>query len=322
MEIEINMINVEDGDAIILTLKDQATSEVVVIDGGKKYFNERVKPRLDAILKENNKTGPDLLICTHMDSDHIKGCISIVSAYGNNIKELWAFGPNQYIDENFGEYSNILFEQNHRYYVSGFFYHATLATEMLLERAKELYESYAQLNQLFGLLRHIDFDKQKIKDPVRGTQFKNYPFHVLSPTHDFFRKYINDKGNAFQNLTAMAKAWNVNRASVVCKLANGDKGYLFTGDADKTTLKEIPQNEISNLHFLDVPHHGSIANIDKSLISLMKPKISFISAAGYVHHPNPEVVELLKKHGQVEITNTPTTTQYLLLNKDSEIKRI
>lgn len=324
MEVEINMINVEDGDAIIVILRNEGKSDVIVIDGGEKYFNERVKKRLDQILKqEGDKKGPDLLICTHIDSDHILGCINIVKEYGNEIGEIWAFHPSKYLSQKIDEFAEVILREEKRDSIRGWGNYYNLMNENLVKEGAQLYESYTQLLSLYKLLDAIKYNK-KVKEPVMGRTFKDYPFKLIFPNLNFFDQCINQKNKFGANIISMAKRWKVNRASAVCLLTNGSDKYLFTGDADKTTLQNIPNKEtvINDLKFLDVPHHGSIANINEALVDIMKPNISFISAVNDTHHPSNDVKSWLQKYGKVQVTNEDANTWYLKLDKDGKFERV
>jgi len=47
MKVEINVINVEDGDAIILMLTDNDRKSLILIDGGYKKYYPKVKKGLN-----------------------------------------------------------------------------------------------------------------------------------------------------------------------------------------------------------------------------------------------------------------------------------
>lgn len=90
MDVKITMLNVKDGDAMIVELKKQRQQLVIVIDGGESnYYETKMKPQLEAILKKHNKKAPDIVVCTHYDSDHIGGLIPLIEDYISDIKEVW-----------------------------------------------------------------------------------------------------------------------------------------------------------------------------------------------------------------------------------------
>jgi hypothetical protein len=63
MKVEINMINVEDGDAIIVQLEKKGEKALIVIDGGYKGHYKKLKKRLDELIPEYKNT-INLVICT------------------------------------------------------------------------------------------------------------------------------------------------------------------------------------------------------------------------------------------------------------------
>lgn len=73
MEIKIEMLDIGDGDAIIIHLKRELENLIILIDGGNSKNVPKVLAKLDPILVESGKEGPDLIVCTHYDSDHIGG---------------------------------------------------------------------------------------------------------------------------------------------------------------------------------------------------------------------------------------------------------
>lgn len=74
MEVRVNMLNVLDGDAILVELEKLDEKMVMVIDCGKaKYYHEKVKDRLEEVLRRNEKSSPDIVVCTHYDSDILVG---------------------------------------------------------------------------------------------------------------------------------------------------------------------------------------------------------------------------------------------------------
>lgn len=319
MEVEINMINVEDGDAIILVLSDDDKTDVIVFDGGDCHF-DRVKQRLDEILEEHDKTGPDLLICTHIDADHILGCTELISVYGNNVGELWVFPPSTYLLGNEDKMIKTFTPELIYTSIEGWGNYTALSKKFILKEGFEIFESFNQLKTLFELLKAMNFDMRKIQPPIKGRKFKDYDFEVLMPSEDFFKKYINAKNDFRKNIVDTSKNWNTNRVSVVTLLKNNGKQYLFTGDADRVSLNTLAEN-VSELHFLDVPHHGSIANISEDLASKFSAKLSFVSGVNDDHHPDDNVVNWLKTGGDVYITNKPVETWYLKLTKHGIVER-
>jgi beta-lactamase superfamily II metal-dependent hydrolase len=91
-----------------------------------------------------------------------------------------------------------------------------------------------------------------------------------------------------------------NNSSVILLFEPEGKKFLFTSDAGPVALKKAHNiYKLFNLHWLDVPHHGSRYNLSSELIGIFKPKIAYISCDGSKHYPSQAVVEELKKVGCV-----------------------
>ena len=58
MNIQITMVDVEDGDAIILLLKDDGNQFVVLIDAGRKQYAEKVISKLDGDTGQSRQAKP------------------------------------------------------------------------------------------------------------------------------------------------------------------------------------------------------------------------------------------------------------------------
>jgi len=69
---------------------------------------------------------------------------------------------------------------------------------------------------------------------------------------------------------------------------------------------------LTDLSFLDVPHHGSKRNLSSKVLAKIKAGTAFVSAAeGSPKHPAKKVTNALKKHGaRVYVNNKGNTIQH------------
>lgn len=100
---------------------------------------------------------------------------------------------------------------------------------------------------------------------------------------------------------------STNDYSVVVKLVNGMSSFLFTGDAEELSEKEILKNNKSLLvsNVLKLGHHGSVTSTSQEFLDAVHPNIAVIfSETGNSYgHPHKEIIERLeKKH--VDILRT------------------
>ncbi len=92
-----------------------------------------------------------------------------------------------------------------------------------------------------------------------------------------------------------------NNSSLILFLQLDDRRILFTWDAGKWWLNkaiEFADNNglnVSEIDFLDVPHHGSKRNVWPTILDRLKPKVAFISCPkdGDPKHPSRKVINAL-----------------------------
>ncbi|MBA6157375.1 MBL fold metallo-hydrolase [Tenacibaculum sp. S7007] len=364
MEIEINMINVEDGDAIILTLKKEDKKALILIDGGYKKYYPKLKKRLEELLPSfDNKI--DLVICTHYDNDHIGGIEKMLDDYHQIIQEIWIH-----------KISDTLTEQV-----------SLMKSE--LDSIEKIEEEYKRFKTLAGINEHQDFLiiegyrdllrvsekliqydlESKTKEPTRGDYLEGFEeFTVISPTAKYYNSFLHElKGETFlkdirnnisenkmilesfeefTDLQEIRKGIDLstpcsrleksslknsvtatNMVSIVTLLKANDCKYLFTGDAGIETFEDqnILDEDIKNLDWLDLPHHGSKNNTSEIMLSHFNPKTVFVSARGTANRPHYLIKQCLKNKetgDNIFVTNSDEETWYLKYDENGNTERI
>lgn len=271
MKAEINMINVEDGDAIFVGLdKENGEKALIVIDGGYGWFYEdRVKKRLEELLpRYNNEIR--LMICTHYDNDHLVGARKILDDHNDKIKEIWIHKVQGSLSDQIEKMEIALDQmilegesQKELKHLSGISDRLGLIT---IESYRELIGFIKKIKQ-YGL-------ESKVCEATRGKKLLGFEefFEVVGPTASFYNKYLNDlvdekyaedlrynliEGaqllDSFQEFTEAEKMRKdidnfnacealetssvenrvtaTNLVSIVTLLQVGEKKFLFTGDA-------------------------------------------------------------------------------------------
>lgn len=118
----------------------------------------------------------------------------------------------------------------------------------------------------------------KITRPVPGTAYSlgNASFTILAPN-----------GSKYEDL---------NNYSVVVKLVFGNSSFLFTGDAESRSEKEILKNGFDiKADYLKVGHHGSITSTSDDFLNAVNPKYAVISVGkdNNYGHPANETIQKL-----------------------------
>jgi beta-lactamase superfamily II metal-dependent hydrolase len=313
VNINIKILGVKDGDAIIITMTKASKSIIILIDSGEKSFKEKVILELNKSLSSLNKQAPDLIVCTHFDSDHLGGMIDIVNYFKRNIKCVWLHKPNEAMQKAF-----VLPEKYFKRRVDlipsyeAFTFKSEMQKANLLEQAEIVLESIPQLKSLVDTINKYGIN---IKEPFAGRTIVNdWPeISVIGPTQEYFHKLFPN-GIAFsKNLIREEASFNLlcesklyalstkkpceildenlgakkltatNKASIILNITCNEKKYLFTGDAGIESFENITNYKevLKDIFFLKIPHHASRNNISSNLISLMNPIYASVSGDSY-----------------------------------------
>jgi competence protein ComEC len=141
------------------------------------------------------------------------------------------------------------------------------------------------------LLAEIKKQGVKFTAPKRGAtrQFGDVKLEVINPPE----RFIDD---------------HTNNASLVVRLTYGNKRFLFTGDAEIASWKDMLASEKNKLRadVLKSAHHGSSNGTTQEILDAVNPSIYTIScAAGNdYHHPHPKVVSLLERNREIRVYRT------------------
>lgn len=358
MNVEINMINVENGDAVILMLQDTARKSLILIDTGFKKHFHKIQRRLEEVLPLfDNKI--DLLICTHYDNDHIGGVEDLLDNYHAAVQKIWIHKIDQSLSEleqKFQSEISLLESANKPTTI------LRILKSFQSTQNELIVEDYKQLLRVISKLKDYGLE-EKIEQPVHGTFLKKFPeFKVVSPTSAYYNSNLealkresikedskaNHKSNSdlirsFQRflevqlfspcdqLETSSTANNVsaaNMVSIVTLLKAGDKKYLFTGDAGIESFTiHTPgwEQDLKDLFFLDLPHHGSKNNTSKKMLDVFNPKTAFVSAKNTSGKPSLYIKQCLKSKNnnqRFEVTNENSTTWYLKFDDQGNFQRV
>ncbi len=334
MTVKIHVLNVKDGDAIIVELIKPKKSLVMVIDGGEPlYYTQKLKPKLVEVLQLHNKKAPDVVVCTHYDSDHIGGLIPLIEEYIADIKEVWVHKTPELIA---GYLNASIASETTGSTVHDSLLHLHPKHEKIIHEKTELYiESLPQLKRLLDSiptdkLKQVFHKQQPLTDwpeiKILGPT-KAYYDSLFPPTKSFAH-FVSEEfietpetqanlsvkplfpilANPCARLKKDSETYltPTNKASIILAIDDLRRRYLFTGDAGIESLKKIPdyEKELKNLFFLKVPHHASNNNISRELIELMQPIYAYNSGD---KHQDEEVLLCLaakKRNKLVKSTKT------------------
>lgn len=91
---------------------------------------------------------------------------------------------------------------------------------------------------------------------------------------------------------------NLNDASLVVRIQDGDHSMLFSGDVEAEAEHACGGTNV-HVQLLKVPHHGSDTSSSDAFIDAVHPSWAVISVGeqNTFHHPSPAVLERFRKRG-------------------------
>ncbi|HUC79459.1 MAG TPA: MBL fold metallo-hydrolase [Flavisolibacter sp.] len=318
---------------------------VILIDTGKDYHLKAILLELMPILERYGKKGPDLILCTHYDFDHIGSLDKIVERFHLHTKNFWMHKTHQLI--RIAERLEPLLDG------SGLFLPDEDAEILHVQQGGII--DYAD-DDIQDLLQNLFHEKEVLRmmerlgiDPVEPIynrcSLEGWPeIKVLGPTLEYYNELfpehfdwggylesekselttrketdVPEGATAFERLDNWIRsaltATNRNSAIVLIETVQGK--FLFAADAGIESFQRIPDYKtvLTDVHFLKVPHHGSANNLNTELIQLMNPDIAFISGK---KHLSPLVVDALRLQGTTVLTTLEEgrTLQYPLSPKE------
>jgi beta-lactamase superfamily II metal-dependent hydrolase len=161
---------------------------------------------------------------------------------------------------------------------------------------------YAHTTKTFeDVLLAIKNKGLKISTPIPGDTFNlgEAKFSILAPNGDNY-KSINDY-------------------SIVLRMEYGNNSFLFTGDSEDLSEKEILEKKYNvQADVLKVAHHGSTTSTSDEFLNAVSPEFAVISCGegNDYGHPHKEIVSKLNKKG-IKILRTDELGT-IVINSDGE----
>ncbi|MCL2357567.1 MAG: MBL fold metallo-hydrolase [Defluviitaleaceae bacterium] len=92
---------------------------------------------------------------------------------------------------------------------------------------------------------------------------------------------------------------NLNNASVVLRMTHGANSFLFTGDAEVPSERNMLDNGMYlRSDIMQAGHHGSRTSSSSDFVAAVNPRVAAISvgAGNSYNHPHTEILDLFEEH--------------------------
>jgi beta-lactamase superfamily II metal-dependent hydrolase len=299
------MFSLGKADSILVTSWTGSTVVRVLIDGGNSGDAATILGKLSSRQIKHL----DHVVCSHPHDDHAGGLEHILKSPALTIGKVWTHLPWKHIDY-----------QRLRMLLSAV---DQKKVARIISRSLETQRKIAEI---------IDARKIPFEEPFQGASIG--PLFVCGPSRQFYRALLRDfadlqKLSEFDsNLQSYELARTIeeifgtesegdlggaptapeNDSSVILFAGHGTSRLLFTADAGVPALTAVVNAyDLSNLSWMQIPHHGSRRNLTRELVEYFRPAVAFVSADGTVKHPRRKVVNAFKAVGtKVYSTHHPS----------------
>jgi len=314
------------GDALWIEYGTRSAPSRVIVDGGTLETETVVQDRIRAV--GSSSVVIDLLVVTHVDSDHIAGILKLLAAQnpGVTFRDVW-FNAWRHLDPTHipsgdilgpaeGEYLSVRLTDRHDPWNVAFGGKAVVVPDAgnlpvrTLDRGMKLTLLSPTQAQLSALIPKWKQDVQKAhlvpgdlavaRDRLAG--LKRYvPKDVLGGTIDV------------ETLAAQpfhSDTTKPNASSIGFLAEYEGRSCLFTGDGQMPvlvpTLRRLCNERGTDrlaVDALKMPHHGSRANISVEFLKLLDCGNYIVSSSGAIYnHPDTEAIARVITHGGVRPT--------------------
>lgn len=309
----LEALDASEGDCLLLLYGTARQPRLVVIDGGpRSTCDAALLPRLLALRSKFPRDAPlpvELLVVTHVDSDHIAGIVALTGrllerrAAGAEpplvIKELWH-----------NSFDGVLGEQQVRRAID--FVNRLPEAETSAgvvasaSEGRKLHDDAAAL----GMAINAEFADLVARADDAGVEVPcgdGLTLTVLGPARqqldDFRREWdatLGKQASAHGQVAATPDTSRPNLASIVLLAECRGRSMLLAGDARGDHILagleaagKLPPGGTMHIDVFKLPHHGSCRNNSDELLQRVTADTYVISANGKHANPDRETLERL-----------------------------
>ncbi len=301
--IEIDMLDLGKADSILVTRWNNGVPTTILIDGGNSSDDAKVL----AFLKGRGVTYLDHIVCSHPHADHASGLIQIVESRNIDFGQAWIHLPWNHVDWTCVQ-------------------RALNESKASAKRVSKIIDESVQITR--DLVKAVSKAGKPLDEPFAGKRI-GFLF-VCGPSQLYYEELLRDftdlaKLNSAEEALASYERQSLledlsesilgqqieegaglgqapvtpeNNSSTILWMKYLEDTFLFTADAGVEALARAKASyTLSNLCWMQIPHHGSRRNINEELIGYFRPKAAYVSANGSRKHPRLAVVNAFKKAG-------------------------
>jgi len=317
----VEMLPAKDGDCLWIEYGKKDKPHRVIIDGGPIGAHEALRARIEALPIEKRKF--ELIIVTHIDSDHIAGILKLLQdpPEGMFIRETWFNAYRHlvpgYLGAKEGEFLAVHLDKKEKEQ-PGFWNAAFKGGAVVVPEEGPLPThtlngdlKLTVLGPDARALRNLKKDWDEVIAEYMTPGSVEEAEELLKKDKRYRPGYLGAIDiHALANADFEEDTSAANGSSIVIVAEYEGKRCLFAADAFPSKVADglkrfAGTNSPVRLDAVKVPHHGSQKNNSNELYSAIDSRVFLISTDGSKHeHPNLEAIARIldnKKRGPVQL---------------------
>jgi beta-lactamase superfamily II metal-dependent hydrolase len=304
------------GDALWIEYGDAARPYRILIDGGPYAAFGALEARIARVAEDDRRL--ELLVVTHVDSDHIEGIVRILNRPGLRLRlrDLWFNGWPQLtyplVDASAstrsptqGSFLEVRMRDTEQPWNRWFGGRPVMASPNAPLPVVEL-AGGLRLTLLSPSPKRLEVLRREWRRSADalGTAPENLDFFAARLLKNRLNRGGGDAAATLAAPEALAQQLDgsvANGSSIAFLAEYAERSCLLLGDAHgpviEAALKRLLQDRslaVLDVDAIKVPHHGSAANVTAGLLDLVRCRRFLISTNGDIFgHPDEAAVELL-----------------------------
>jgi beta-lactamase superfamily II metal-dependent hydrolase/tetratricopeptide (TPR) repeat protein len=304
--LQIEMLPARHGDCIWVQYGNPPATHRMVIDGGPgDTYPLALGERLTSLPEDDRRF--DLLVITHIDTDHIDGGLRAIRERNVHFDDIWFNGWKHLTDTDRGPQQGAILDA----LLDGRTWNAAFAGAPIVvgDQMSSLPTARLPGDALVTILSPGPTQLEALQSTWAATLKKN---HITPGSAEEALRLLDERDPEYAPLERGAKRKRVfgndhspaNGSSIAFLFEWDALSCLFAGDAHAPVLVDSLRrllaergDERLKLDVFKLSHHGSMSNITDELLGLVDCDRFLVSTNGDTyHHPDAETIELIGRH--------------------------
>lgn len=300
--VEVILLDVKKGDSILLRNWEGREATRILVDGGKRENTEN----LEKFIEDREIDEIDHLVCSHHHHDHSSGLVKVVEEELFDIRKAWMHLPESHSDtsrirkavSSWNDSHEPLGEDKHKFSrrIEASLDDARNLRDALEARGIPIEEPFE--GKAVGFLECLGPSESYYQSKIQTYESED---GIDANRKNFQRELVDVKQASLSTRAHNTDEWpdepstsDLNNTSTIFEVKPSEASMLLTADVGVEAL-ERANHPLSDLDFVQIPHHGSRHNITPEWIDRFDADSAHVSAPNDESHPAQCVVRRFQR---------------------------